>query len=64
MFATKIQAGEPLPNFTRGGFKEGFVKMSAYGPAVGVEARKHADATHAEIMKGNFHHLQRAADGQ
>jgi simple sugar transport system substrate-binding protein len=54
MFATKIQAGETLPNFTRGGFKEGFVKMSAYGPAVGAEARKHADATHAEIMKGNF----------
>jgi simple sugar transport system substrate-binding protein len=54
MFATKAQKGEPLPNFVRGGLAEGFVKMSPYGPAVSEAARKHADAVHAEIMKGGF----------
>jgi simple sugar transport system substrate-binding protein len=54
MFAEKLQAGDPLPNFVRGGLAQNFIKMSAYGPAVGTEARKHADAVKAEIMKGNF----------
>ena len=38
----------------RGGLKEGFVKMSPYGPAVPEAARKHADAVKAEIMKGGY----------
>jgi simple sugar transport system substrate-binding protein len=54
MYATKLQAGEKLPNFTRGGLADGFIKMSAYGPSVGAEARKHADAVKAEIMKGGY----------
>ncbi len=54
MYATKMQAGEPLPNFTRGGLAEGFIKMSAYGPAVSAAARQRADAVKAEIMKGGF----------
>ncbi len=54
MYATKMQAGEPLPNFTRGGLADGFIKMSPYGPAVGEAARKQADAARAEIMKGGF----------
>ena len=54
MYATKMQAGETLPNFTRGGLAEGFVKMSPYGPAVSEAARKRADAVKAEIMKGGF----------
>ena len=54
MFADKMQGGEPLPNFVRGGLSEGFIKMSPYGPAVGTEARNHADAVKAEIMKGGF----------
>jgi hypothetical protein len=29
-FVTKMMAGEPLPNFVRGGVAEGFVKMSPY----------------------------------
>jgi simple sugar transport system substrate-binding protein len=53
-FVEKAQKGEPLPNFVRGGLTEGFVKMSAYGPAVSEAARKHADAVKAEIMKGSF----------
>ncbi len=54
MYAAKMQAGETLPNFTRGGLAEGFIKMSPYGPAVSEAARKRADATKAEIMKGGF----------
>ena len=54
MFAQKALAGEELPNFVRGGLVEGFVKTSDYGPGVGEEARKNADAVKAEVMKGGF----------
>ncbi len=54
LFAEKAMAGEPLPNFVRGGLSEGFVKTSAYGPAVGEAARKHADEVKAEILQGGF----------
>jgi simple sugar transport system substrate-binding protein len=53
-FAADMQDGTPVPNFTRGGLAEGYVKMSPYGPAVTEAARKHADAVKAEIMKGGF----------
>ncbi|MDR6293135.1 simple sugar transport system substrate-binding protein [Inquilinus ginsengisoli] len=53
-FVAKALAGEPLPNFTRGGLADGFVKMSAYGPAVDDGARRHADAVKAEILKGGY----------
>ena len=53
-FVTEMLAGKPLPNFVRGGFPEGFVKMSPLGPAVTPAARKQFEAAHAEIMKGNF----------
>ena len=54
MFADTFQAGQPLPNFVRGGLKEDFVRMSAYGPAVNEAARKQADGVKAEIMKGGY----------
>jgi basic membrane protein A len=53
-FVEKMQKGEPLGNFVRGGLAEGFVKMSPYGPAVPEAARKQADAVKTEIMKGGF----------
>jgi simple sugar transport system substrate-binding protein len=49
-----MQAGKAPPNFLRGGLADGFVKMSAYGPAVSEAARKNADAVKAEMMKGGF----------
>jgi simple sugar transport system substrate-binding protein len=49
-----LQAGQPMPNFLRGGLKEGYVKMSPYGPAVSDAAKKKADAIKAEMMKGTF----------
>ncbi|WP_442580955.1 BMP family ABC transporter substrate-binding protein [Mesorhizobium sp. ASY16-5R] len=54
MYVEKLMAGEELPNFTRGGLADGFVKMSPLGPAVGEPAKKQFDATLAEIMKGGF----------
>src|SRR4051812_12846332 len=53
-FVDDLVAGKPLPNFTRGGLADGFVKMSPLGPAVGEPARKQFDATLAEMMKGGF----------
>ncbi len=48
------QTGAPHPNFLRGGLKDGYVKMSAYGPAVSAAARARADGIRAEMMKGSF----------
>ncbi len=48
------RTGKPHPNFVRGGLKEGFVKASAYGPAVSAPARKAADAVKARMVAGAF----------
>jgi basic membrane protein A and related proteins len=48
------RSGKPHPNFVRGGLKEGFVKTSAYGPAVSEAARKNADAVKAKMVAGSF----------
>lgn len=56
-YTTVIEAarsGKSHPNFLRGGLKEGFVKMSAYGPAVSDAAKKQADDTKAKMTAGNF----------
>jgi simple sugar transport system substrate-binding protein len=53
-FITDAQAGKPIPNFTRGGLAEGFVKMSAFGPALPEAGRTNINAVKAEIMKGGF----------
>lgn len=48
------QSGKPHPNFIRGGLKEGYVKMSAYGPAVTDAAKKNADDIKAKMIAGSF----------
>ena len=48
------QAGKPHPNFVRGGLKEGFVKSSAYGPAVSDAARKQAETVRAAMLDDKF----------
>jgi basic membrane protein A len=53
-FIKQAQAGEKLPNFVRGGLKDGFVKMSPLGPGVSPEAAKKFEATKAEMMAGSF----------
>ena len=49
-----MQAGEAIPNFVRGGLREGFVKMSPLGPANSDAARAQFEATLAQIMAGGF----------
>jgi len=49
-----VQEGTPMNNFLRGGLKEGFVKTSAYGPAVSDAAKKNADGVKAKMMKDEF----------
>lgn len=53
-FVQQMLAGKPLGNFVRGGLKDGFVKTSAYGPAVGEKARKEADAIKATMLKSGL----------
>ena len=43
-----------IPHPVRGGFKEGFVKMSAYGAAVSEKAKTEADAAKAKFMDGSM----------
>ncbi len=50
----KVKKGEKVPNYIRGGLKDGIVKMGAYGPSVTPEAKKDADAAKEKLMKGDF----------
>lgn len=50
----KTMAGETIPNFLRGGLADGFIKMSALGPANSDAARTQFEAVKAEIMAGGF----------
>jgi basic membrane protein A len=49
-----IRSNKPYPHLLRGGFKEGFVKMSAYGPAVSDDAKKKADEAKAGLTAGTL----------
>ncbi len=51
---TAAMSGAPMNNFMRGGLKEGYVKTSAYGPAVPDVARKMADGVKGKMMKDDF----------
>jgi simple sugar transport system substrate-binding protein len=54
VFIDAARSGKPHPNFVRGGLKEGFVKMSAYGPMVSDAAKKNADAIKARMLADKF----------
>lgn len=56
-YTTLIDAaktGKPHPNFLRGGLKEGYVKMSAYGSSVTDAAKKNADDIKSKMVAGTF----------
>jgi simple sugar transport system substrate-binding protein len=53
-FIADAQAGKPIPNFTRGGLAEGFVKMSPFGPGLPEAGRAQVTAVKDEMMKGGF----------
>jgi basic membrane protein A len=48
------QEGKPHPNFVRGGLKEGFVKMSPFGPGVSAACKAKINAIKAKMMTGEF----------
>ena len=54
VFLDAARTGKPHPNFLRGGLKEGYVKMSAYGSMVSDAAKKMADDTRAKMVAGSF----------
>jgi simple sugar transport system substrate-binding protein len=58
-YAEMIRAGKTLmnggiPHLVRGGFKEGFLKLSAYGSAVNDDAKKLADAAKAKFIDSSM----------
>jgi len=53
-YIAKIQKGEAWEHLVRGGFKEGFIKMSPYGAAVSEEAKKKADEAKAKLTDGSL----------
>jgi basic membrane protein A len=53
-FVDAARTGKPHPNFLRGGLKEGYVRMSAYGPMVSDAAKRQADGIKAKMVAGGF----------
>lgn len=58
-YVKRLQDGKTLmnggiPHLLRGGYKEGFVKLSDYGPAVSAEAKQAADAVNAKMKSGSL----------
>jgi simple sugar transport system substrate-binding protein len=49
-----FKAGKTSEHLVRGGFKDGFVKMSAYGPAVSDEAKGKAEEAKAKLTAGTL----------
>ncbi|HTR84662.1 MAG TPA: BMP family ABC transporter substrate-binding protein [Reyranella sp.] len=49
-----MKAGKAPGNFVRGGLREGFVRTSAYGPAVSGTAKEKADAAKKAILEGSL----------
>jgi basic membrane protein A len=54
MLVKAAQEGKPMINFLRGGLKEGFVKMSPYGPAVSAKAKANAEEVKAKMLAGKY----------
>ena len=49
-----MKASKAPGNFVRGGLKEGYVRTSAYGPAVPAAVREKADAAKLAILNGSL----------
>ena len=53
-YVEKIKSGQPWQHLVRGGFKEGFIKMSPYGAAVSAETKAKADAAKEALTAGKL----------
>ena len=63
-FVEKTKAGEKPGQFVRGGLKDGFIKTSAYGPAVSAEAKAAAEVGQGEDDGGRLPDLRRPDQDQ
>jgi len=68
MYAKEVQEGKSLqagsiPHVVRGGLKDGFVKVSDYGPSVSEPAKQAAEAQQSEVHGRNHGDLQRRDKG-
>ena len=53
-YVAMVREGKPVPHLLRGGLKDGFVKLSAYGPAVSDAAKAKADEAKAKLIDGSL----------
>jgi simple sugar transport system substrate-binding protein len=53
-YISEIRSGQAYPHLVRGGFKEGFIKMSPYGSAVSQATIAKADAAKAQLTDGTL----------
>jgi simple sugar transport system substrate-binding protein len=53
-YVEKVKAGKPWDHLVRGGFKQGFIKMSPYGAAVSADAKAKADAAKEALTAGTL----------
>jgi simple sugar transport system substrate-binding protein len=49
-----VRGGKTFPHLLRGGLKEGFVKLSPYGPAVAAATKTKADAAKKQLLEGKL----------
>ncbi|MBD2110457.1 MULTISPECIES: BMP family ABC transporter substrate-binding protein [Cyanophyceae] len=58
-YVSLLQEGKTLmnggiPHLVRGGFKDGFLKLSPFGPAVSASAQQAAEAAQAQLISGEL----------
>jgi simple sugar transport system substrate-binding protein len=53
-YVTWVRDGKSYPHLLRGGLKEGFVKLSPYGPAVSDAAKARADEAKGKLTEGTL----------
>jgi simple sugar transport system substrate-binding protein len=53
-YVTWVREGKSYPHLLRGGLKDGFVKLSPYGPAVSEETKKKAEEVKSHLIDGTL----------
>ncbi|WP_431191264.1 BMP family ABC transporter substrate-binding protein [Leptolyngbya subtilissima] len=58
-YVSLLQGGKTLmnggiPHLVRGGFKDGFLKLSPFGPAVSAQAQQAAETAQAQLISGEL----------
>jgi simple sugar transport system substrate-binding protein len=53
-YIEKLKAKSEWKHLVRGGFKEGYIKMSSYGEAVSADAKTKADAAKEQLTAGSL----------